>query len=92
MRLTVEHIWQLRRAKAIYIKHPDGMTDNDMADLLNCSRATATRYRSELPTYKVSRGKYSMKPSAEDIYEAHVILERYGYELGTGNPHRIRRK
>lgn len=81
-------------ALCIYLRHPRGVRDVELAILLKVSRVRACKLRLELApynVYKVSYGRYSIRPTEPMIRFAHVILWRLGHELGGGNPHRARR-
>jgi len=82
------HIERLFVAKRLYIGSPDGLSDSAVAVLLRVSRYTAYRYRLELSAVRVSPGRYSLDPSADDILLAHTILLR----VDGANPHRPARR
>ena len=89
MVFTAEHIYQLIRATEIYLGQPNGVSDAELAVLMNVQRNAAHRYRKELTrigVYPVSYGRYSLIPTEGMIYFAHVILNRQTIE--SGNPHK----
>lgn len=66
----------LERAWRLYLQHPNGLSDVELAALLDISVSTACRYRNELGCKIVSHGKYTIEPSDDDIRLAQTILER----------------
>ncbi|APU89055.1 conserved hypothetical protein [Virus Rctr85] len=69
---------KMRRAKLIYLQNPDGVTDIELAEMLDVGRATAFRLHKALGAKQVSRGYYTLVPTKEDIHEAMLILRRAG--------------
>ncbi len=93
MRITVEHSDRLFRAAIIYIEHPNGVKDAELAVLMDCTRATACNYRHELAShdlYEVSPTRYTMRPTADMVAFAHVVLARVAFDKA--NPHRAPRR
>lgn len=85
-RFNAHTIHQLAVVKQMYIGHPEGLRDAEVALLLNVTRATALRYRHILGAYRVSYGRYSLMPTADDVLLAHTVLLRFGHN--TINPHK----
>jgi len=80
----------LFRAATIYIEHPNGVKDAELAVLMDCTRATACNYRHELArhnVYEVSPGRYTMQPTADMLAFAGAVHSRAAYD----NEHRTRR-
>lgn len=67
---------KLVEAKRLYLLHPNGLTDIELAKLLKVDRASAYRYRKELHATQVSEGRYTINPSQQDIDLALAVLQR----------------
>lgn len=63
-------------AKRLYLDHPAGLTDNEVALLLRVSRPTVTRYRAMLDAFQVSPGRYTVTPTRDDVELADAIYRR----------------
>lgn len=53
---------------------PDGLSDSELAGLLQVSRMTANRYRHQLHAVKVHPGRYCLVPRREEIDKALDLL------------------
>ncbi|EFH79745.1 hypothetical protein Krac_0242 [Ktedonobacter racemifer DSM 44963] len=64
-----------QRARRLYDTHPDGLTDIELAGLLQVSRMTANRYRHHLQAVNVQPGRYRLVPHPEERAEALALLQ-----------------
>lgn len=64
-----------QRARRLYYAHPDGLSDIELAGLLQVSRMTAYRYRHQLQAVKVHPGRSCLVPGPEEITEALNVLK-----------------
>lgn len=64
------------KAWRLYLQHPDGLSDAELAAHLDVSIATANRYRNELGAKIVTHGKYTVEPTADQITLAKTIINR----------------
>jgi hypothetical protein len=67
---------KLVQAKRLYLLHPQGLTDIELATMLDIDRASAYRYRNELGAEMVSEARYTVIPSQEDVELALAVLQR----------------
>lgn len=75
---------QLLRAKQLYLKYVEGISDMELAEKLKVGRATAHRYRKELGTVEVGAGKYTLpEPSKDEVRVAILTLKRAGLIRGS---------
>lgn len=70
----------LERARLAYLKHPIGLTDAELAALIDVSVSTACRYRNELPVQIVAHGRYRYTPTEQDVQIANLILKEAKHE------------
>lgn len=67
----------LLKAWRLYLEHPEGLSDAELAARLRVSVATSNRYRRQLGGGTITtHGKYTMQPTADDIALAEAILSR----------------
>ncbi|GHO72304.1 hypothetical protein KSD_00750 [Ktedonobacter sp. SOSP1-85] len=70
------HIYEKQQCvHRLYDAHPDGLTDIELAGLLQVSGMTANRYRHQLHAVKVHPGRYCLVPRPEEITEALDVLK-----------------
>lgn len=67
---------KLVEAKRLYYLHPGGLTDIELARLMEVDIRTAYLVRNQIGAEKVSKGHYSIIPTADDIELARAILSR----------------
>ncbi len=61
--------------RSLYLLHPEGLTDEDLAERFGVNRSSIVRLRQELGNViKVSHGRYTIEPTPEDVTLARVIL------------------
>ena len=65
-------IWRL------YLEHPEGISDQELAEQLGVDYASAFRYRKELDARKVAYGRWTAEPTPDDVALARAILDRAG--------------
>ncbi len=64
---------KLRAAKIYYLRHPEGITDAELADAVGVSLRVAGIYRVELNAVRVKVGKYTYVPTEEDRKFARLV-------------------
>lgn len=62
-------------ARRFYYAHPHGLSDSELAAMLDVSHQTAYRYRQQLQAVKVQPGRYTLVPSHKEITEALTLLK-----------------
>lgn len=62
----------------LYLQHPQGLTDIEVAEMLRIDRRTAQRYRKDLGAVAKERGRYTVIPSRDDVQNAVAVLRRAG--------------
>lgn len=72
----------LDKARRLYLQHPQGLSDVELATLIDVSVSTACRYRGDLECRIVSHGKYTLEPTKDDIALAQAILARASKDIG----------
>ena len=83
---AVSKLERLQRAKHIYLAHPDGVSDGELARLLGVTTTTAFRYRKELRAVSVGTSRYTLNPTWEDIALAEAVLRRAPRMAGDARP------
>jgi hypothetical protein len=70
----------LQKVKMFLIRHPEGVSDQDVARELQIGRMSAFRYRQALgdAVTEIKRGQYTVMPSKDDVADAVAILARAG--------------
>lgn len=65
-------------AWSLYLTHPNGLTDDHLAEHFNCDRTTIVRLRQEFgeKMKRVKHGYYTIEPDNVDIALAQAILAR----------------
>lgn len=71
---TQSSIEMLNTARESYLRHPEGLSDQQLADLLSVSKMTAHRYRKMLNTEKLDSGRYRYVPTEHEKALARAIL------------------
>ena len=71
---TQSSVEMLNTARECFLQHPEGLRDQELADLLSVSKMTAFRYRKMLNTVQVSDGVHQYKPTQQEIVLARAIL------------------
>jgi hypothetical protein len=77
----------LFKAWLIYLTHPDGVRDDEMAEMLDKDYSTVTRWRMELGAIQirginaqgqdVRSGRWTVAPTEQDVELARAILEAH---------------
>lgn len=67
---------KLMQVKILYLHHPEGLTDIEIAKALDIDPTSAYRYRQELGCRIVAHGKYVYDPTPHDIELAQLIMNR----------------
>jgi vacuolar-type H+-ATPase subunit E/Vma4 len=65
-------------ARRIYLLHPEGVSDRQLAEMLDVSRATGNRVRIAAGAEEVGGGRYTITPSNDDVEVALLVLKRAG--------------
>lgn len=65
-------------AWSLYLAHPDGLMDDDLAQRFGVNRTTIVRLRQEFgdKLRKVKHGYYTIDPDDDDVKLAKAILKR----------------
>lgn len=69
-----DSVEMINQARICYLNRPEGLSDVELANLLNVSKSTAWRYRKALNTTLNSEGKYIYTPTKEEIAFARALI------------------
>src|SRR5262249_51445906 len=77
MRLLPHPRWWYRlHTIRLLVKHPGGISDQEIANALGCSRRYISKIRLDLHAEPVRHGLYTYEPSDDDVRLALAVLER----------------
>ncbi len=63
-------------AFCLYLAHPDGLRDNEVAERLGCDRTTVLRIRRDLDGVRKAKRGYTIDPTPQHVTLAKSILSR----------------